>query len=211
MKQKKPMTFDTTKFVQADQGFITPPRSRILEKSLTAVKECINSSIFMASQIELVDQGLSTARPQSVRPAYFRASLSEVCRIEDIMEARGQPKFHKSVDPTLHIVKLLRNYQVHIAYIQFSSSHIRVKLSGEEMVYHSFIAENMNALELRKLNSSRPYLDEQLDQLSKLFDSEQRKLGVVQLLYHIAMHVEEHAKHSLTNQRRAIKNPQAAF
>jgi len=199
MKQRKPITFDTTKFVQVDQGFITPPRSRILEKSLVTVKECINSAIFMASQIELVEHCLSTARPESVRPAFFRASLSELCRIEDILIAHGLPKFYASDDPTLHIVKLLRNYQVHIATTELSSGQITVKLSGEEMVYHSFIAENVSALELRKLDSSRPYSYEQLDQLAKLFDSEQCKFGVVQLLYHIAMHVEEYAKCNLIN------------
>jgi len=211
MKEKKPITFDTKKFVQVDQGYITPPRSRVLGKSLNTVKECINSAIFMASQIELVEHCLSTAHPESVRPAYFRASLSELCRIEDIMKEHKLPNFYKSDDPTLHIVKLLRNYQIHIATIELSSGHSTVKLSREEMAYRSFIAENMSALELRKLDSSKPYSDEQLDKLVEFFDSEQRKLGVVQLLYHIIMRVEEYTKHSLTNQRRPIKNPQAAF
>ncbi|GEM_PF-2104618 len=199
MKQRRPITFDTTKFVRVDQGFITPPRSRILEKSMTAIKECINSAIFMASQIELVEHCLSTARPESVRPAFFRASLSELCRIEDILTKHGLPGFYKSADPTLHIVKLLRNYQVHIATIGLNSGQITVKLSGEEMVYRSFIAENMSALVLRDLASSRDYSDEQLKELAKLFDFEQRKFGLVQFLYHTAMHVEEYAKRSLTN------------
>ncbi|WP_345986867.1 hypothetical protein WCX18_06730 [Sulfurimonas sp. HSL1-2] len=205
MEPKKSLIFDKTKFVQVTQGFVTPPRSKIVKQSLSTVKECINSAIFMASQIELVEHCLSTVRPESVRPAFFRASLSELIRIEDFLTDHELPNFYKSNDPTLHLIKLLRNYQVHVAATELRSGRISVKLSGEEMTYYSFIAKNVSAIELQELRSAKAYSFEQLNELAMLFDSEQRKFGVVQLLYYIAMRVEEYAIYSLTNQKRAIK------
>lgn len=192
MKRLMPV-FDTALFVQVRYGYLTPPKPVVWPRSLQPVRECLESAIHMASQIELVDHALLTSRPQRIRAAYFRASLSELCRIEDVASTLGKPfSFYKSSDPTLHIVKLLRNYQVHLAATQLSSGQIKVELSEETMSYNSFIAEDVTAHQLRLLRSSSDYSDHQLDQLVMLFENEQRRFGVVQLLYFVAKRVEEY-------------------
>lgn len=153
----------------------------------------------MANQIELLDHSSTSLRPHQVRGAYFRASLTELCRVEDAAKQLGQSiSFNASTDPSLHVIKLFRNYQVHIASSQLVEGSTAVLHAGETSVYRSFTAENISATELRKLYSSAPYSDIQLEELVCLFDANQRKLGVVQLLYHLAKRVDVFAKNALT-------------
>ena len=51
------------------------------------------------------------------------------------------------------------------------------------------IADNLLASELRKLDSSAGYTDQQLEEIVELFELHQRKFGVVQLLYNTSLHV----------------------
>jgi hypothetical protein len=163
----------------------------------------------MASQIELVDHGVSTFRPERVRAAYFRACLSELCRIEDVAKSLKEPiSFYDSNDPSLHLVKLLRNYQVHIASSELTTGQVPVQFAGEHMVYQSFIVDNMSVAELRKLDSATPYAESQLNEIVALFELHQRKFGIVQLLYHLAKRVELYVQNALT--RRSTSLPLVA-
>lgn len=151
----------------------------------------------MASQIDLLDRQLSTHRPDNVRAAYFRSAMSELARVEDVLTSIGkQLPFDKSNDPSLHVIKLLRNYQAHIRSLPLSSGEILMKQGGDDMVYRSFITDDVTITELRRCRTSA-YSDEQLNKLAELFNSSQRKLGLVQLLYHFAMRVDETAKAAL--------------
>lgn len=153
----------------------------------------------MASQVDLISHAVTASRPDRVRSAYFRASLTELCRVEDLAKVVGKKfSFRESSDPSLHLVKLLRNYQVHIASSSLGSGSVAVLLSGEQMVYKSFVVDNVTSEELCRLDSAKGYSVSQLAKLVDLFEASQRKFGVVQLLYHLAKRVEERAKSVLT-------------
>jgi hypothetical protein len=199
-KPRKPVTIDPAQFVPVAHGFLMPPRPASWSRNMSALKECIESAIYMASQIELVDHGISIFRPERVRAAYFRACLTELCRIEDMAKSIGKKiRFYSSNDPSLHLVKLLRNYQVHIASSELKTGQVDVEFSGEQMVYRSFIVDNVSVAELSKLIRVKDdYSESQLEEIVRLFESHQRKFGVVQFLYHLAKRVESHVQHSLT-------------
>jgi hypothetical protein len=207
-KTKVP-NFEANRFVDVSHGFVLPPKPKGWPRQFHSVKHCIESAIHMASQIELIDDSPTSFRPDQVREAYFRASLTELCRVEDVTKLLDQQlSFKTSRDPSLHVVKLLRNYQVHIASSQLDEGHTVVALAGEPAVYRSFIAVNVSAAELRRLESAGTYSDNQLEELARLFEAQQRKLGIVQLLYHLAKRVEEFAKCTLT--LPSIRRPSVA-
>jgi hypothetical protein len=198
-KRTRSVTIDQAQFVPVEHGFIFPPRPARWPRNMSTTKECIESAIYMASQIQLVDHDASTFRSERVRAAYFRACLTELCRIEDVAKSIKEPiSFYGSNDPSLHLVKLLRNYQVHIASSELTTGQALVQFAGEHMVYRSFIVDNISVTELRKLESANPYSESQLEEIVALFESHQRKFGVVQLLYHLAKRVELYAQSALT-------------
>ncbi|MCY1291977.1 hypothetical protein D9M69_582140 [compost metagenome] len=179
-KEKKPIAYDAKKFVRVSYAHLLAPRPHIRHHSLRPIRECLESAIHMAGQIELIDNCLFDQRPEKVRAAYFRASLTELCRVEDAAKVLGKRvSFYESDDPSLHIVKLLRNYQVHLSTTKLNAGTKKVKFSGEIMDYHTFLAENVTASQLRQLDSSARYSDEQLTELVMLFEQEQRQLGMV--------------------------------
>ncbi len=208
MNSPKPKVFDASLFVSVPHGFVLPPRPSAWPKKLCGARECIESAIYMASQIELVDHEASSFRPDRVRSAYFRASLSELCRIEDIIQSTdGNYSFYNSADPSLHLIKLLRNYQIHVSAIPLSAGQVTVQLSGETAVYQGYIASNVNAEDLQSLRSSKGYTLAQLTELVQLFDLHQRVFGVTQFFYHLAKRVEAIAQRALTP--RSTRTPPA--
>lgn len=199
MKEKIVPSFEANQFVDVAHGFVSPPKPKGWPRQFHSVKHCIESAIHMASQIELVDHSLTSFRPDQVRDSYFRASLTELFRVEDVTGSLGKKLlFIASTDPSLHAIKLLRNYQIHIASIQLNEGRIAVTMAGEAAVYRSYIALNVSAAELRRLDSAKKYSDQQLEGLASLFETQQRKFGITQLLYHLAMRVEALSKRALT-------------
>ena len=140
------------------------------------------------------EEGQPNMRADKIRPSYFRASLGELCREEDIMKAIGiELKFKDSDNPLLHIIKLLRNYQVHIGSIALASGKISIEYAGQVEAYQSFIVDNTNVADLRKLDSAKDYTDDQLRELLSIFETHQRRFGVVQLLYNTALYLGDNA------------------
>jgi hypothetical protein len=194
-RQSSKRVFDGTKMVAVEHGFVTPPRPKIWPKAWAGARECMECAVFMASQIELVDHALTNFRPERIRSAYFRASLTELCRMEDLSKELLDPplNFAATDDPSLHLVKLLRNYQVHIQTMPLAPGAIEVSHRDEKLLYRSFIAEAPALEQLRKLDSAKPYSDGQLIELAAHFSNAQRLLGITQLLYHLSQRVEAYA------------------
>lgn len=198
-KKAKVPSFEANQFVNVTHGFVLPPKPMYWSRKFHSVKHCIESAIHMASQIELVDHSPTSFRPDQVRGAYFRASLTELCRVQEVIkELDHKLSFKWTTDPSPHVVALLRNYQVHIASSRLDEGCIAVALAGEPAVYRSFVAVNISAAELCRLDKGG-YSVQQLEELANCFEVQQRKLGIVQLLYHLAKRVEESATRALTS------------
>ena len=153
------------------------------------LRSSLASAIYMASQIDLA-QGSVHVRVEPIRAAYFRAALAEIVRVEDACKVYGRTlSFKHSSDPLLHIVKLLRNYEVHIGSLTLAAGTIRVRWGEDEGIHESFIVDNLSVAPLKQLDSASGYTDFQLGELLEIFDMQQRRFGVVQLLYNTVLHV----------------------
>jgi len=203
MRKPKPKTYDSLLFPSFDSGYVLPPKIKFQRQNYPELHDCLNASIYMASQIELVDEGSINLRIDKLRPIYIRASLNELCRVEDFCKSLDKPfKFPNSNDPLLHIIKLLRNYQVHLSSYDLSKGFITVKWGEDEVVYNSFIIDNLHHEDLRKLDSSKGYTDEQLIELIELFERAQRQFGIVQLIYNATFHVQNLVTQHLQTQNK---------
>ncbi len=181
--------YDAATFPQFGFGHVLLPKVPPKLRSMPELRSSLANAIYMASQIELA-QGSIHLRAEPIRAAYLRASLSEIVRVEDLSKLYGKPfSFKSSTDPLLHVVKLLRNYEVHVGAFSVAAGAIRVNWGGDEGVYETYVVDNLSASELRKLDSASGYSDRQLEELLTLFEMHQRKFGVVQLLYSTALHV----------------------
>lgn len=186
---KNPLIYDAAAFPAFEFGHIIPPKINSSLVPNLDIFECLNSAVYLASQIELAE-GSVHLRAEKIRNIYFRASLSELLRVEDLTKGLGKPfELKKTRDPLLHTIKLLRNYQVHIGTFTLRGGRTPVNWNGDISIYESFIADNLLVKELRKLGSSKGYTDSQLEELLGLFDLHQQRFGVVQLLYNTCLHV----------------------
>jgi hypothetical protein len=189
MIKKLPTYYNPSAFPDFQSGHILPPKFTSAKVKSPELRECLSAVVYLASQIDLTDGSLHL-RKEKIQNIYFRAAIAELIRIEDITEQQGNKfTFNKTDDPLLHVVKLIRNYQVHIAGILLSGGAIAVIWAGNQGIYESSIVDNLNVQELRKLNSASSYTDDQLKELIVLFNINQRKFGVVQLLYNTCIHV----------------------
>lgn len=187
--RKKQASYNSLNFPDFRSGHVLPPKITSKNISNAELRECLAAAIYLASQIDLAE-GSIHLRKEKIRSVYFRAALAELIRVEDITEKIGKPlKFDKTDNPLLHAVKLMRNYQVHISSLKLDSGSVAVSWGGNQVVYNSYIVDNLKATDLRELKNSGRYTDDQLQELICLFNKHQRKFGVVQLLYNTCDHV----------------------
>lgn len=186
---KRQPIYESAAFPEFRYGHVLPPKISPEFRSMPELHSSLAGAIYMASQIEQA-QGSLHLRVEPVRALYFRAALAELVRVEDFSKTWGKEIcFKQTNDPLLHVIKLLRNYEVHIGAFAVSSGVVQVRFGDMSGIYQSFIATNISAMELRKLKTSSSYSDPQLYELVQLFDVHQRRFGVVQLIYNTVLHV----------------------
>jgi hypothetical protein len=185
----KKLNYSSLAFPEFQFGFVLPPKITSAKLKNKQLRECLSASVYLASQIELA-QGSLYLRVEAVRNVYFRAAIVEMIRTEDITKELGKHfKFIETNDPLLHMMKLLRNYHAHIDTFNLCAGATAVLFREQEVIYESFIASNLSANELSRLESAKGYTINQLEDLVQLYDTHQRKLGVVQLLYNTCLYV----------------------
>lgn len=147
MASKKELHYEPSVFPAFDFGYVLPPKVTSAKVKNAEIRGSLSAAIYLASQIELA-QGSIRLRVEPIRSAYFRAALSEIVRVEDIAKASKKNfKFTESHDPLLHIIKLLRNYQVHVGVFKLEAGSIGVQHGDAEGIYESFIVDNLSVKE----------------------------------------------------------------
>lgn len=186
---RKPALYNSLSVPDFEFGHLLPPKITPNNVNDSELRECLSAAIYLASQIQSAEGALHL-RDENIRSLYFRAALAELIRVEDITKKIGKPlKFDKTDNPLLHTVKLMRNYQVHISGVTLGAGSVLVGSGGVHGVYESYIVNNLDSNELRKLDSAASYTDDQLKELICLFNEHQRRFGVVQLLYNTCVYV----------------------
>lgn len=184
------MNLDYSLFTKMESGyFIIPkPDERLREFSDLYDRFC--SAIYMASKIggESSKYMLSNKAHSS---GYTRAALAEFAGIDEFIEknfkqlTRENYIVYKQPNLLFHIMKMLRNYNVHIAESTLSEKEINVALPSkpeENFDVKICYINNLSAYELKQLKSAKNYSMAEIEKMIMHFENEQHRFGVSDLL-----------------------------
>lgn len=129
------------------------------------------------------------------RQRYLRAALAEYASMEDAArwdcQASGRevpPKMTQLRDPRLHVVRLLRNTNIHLRASRLSQAR-RLAIwdcpdGPEEFEFQMFIVDNLEE-EVRP-TGKRKYEPDELDRMISWLEAEQREWGIPNVIHRAA-------------------------
>ncbi|MBM5114925.1 hypothetical protein HYN93_22515 [Vibrio parahaemolyticus] len=117
---------------------------------------------------------------------HFRAAMVEFASIDDVLKKLNIDfSITKSKNPLLHLMRLLRNYQVHFSSVSFRKEPFSFECQGNLYNSSALVIDNLNVddlAQLRAVKHYKNYTHSELNEMIRLFDSQQRVFGVVSLL-----------------------------
>jgi len=135
-KTLRNMKYDYTLFPKMETGYLIIPKPC---ESLMPYKEVYDrfcSAIYMASMIS-EKAGRYMIDETAKHCAYIRATLAEFSSIEECIHQlypnldKNHYIIHKANNPAFHILKLLRNYNIHLSESTLSEKTISIALSSK--------------------------------------------------------------------------------
>ena len=140
--------------------------------------------------------------------SYIRASLCDFVSIEEYIK-QSYPdlnienyRFYKSTNPIFHMLKLLRNYNIHLSDSTLANKSMMVRIpkdgTDDFEIQVEFIS-NLSIPEIRKLYSAKDYTDQQLQKMIECFEKEQHEFGVSALIIKSALDYAEKIERALQN------------
>lgn len=118
--------------------------------------------------------------------AYIRAALVEFVGIEEAMKIAGHSfRICESRSPLLHFMRLLRNYQIHVGSQPMAKKVISITFAEQETSVEVVVIDNLDPNEFMQLDAIAKYRNYDLQDIQSminLFEVQQSRLGVYQLL-----------------------------
>lgn len=154
--------------------------------ALKVIPEVYDKAV--AAQYMLFKMGEESQRVpmQITARAYFNAALVEFAGIEEtLMNNDYDLKIRNLTNPALHLLRLLRNYQVHFSSINFGNKDIDIIWNSENHSINVLIIDNLSVQGLSELHAvkrHKNYTTEQLENMVVNFNKQQNKLGVYQFV-----------------------------
>lgn len=135
-----------------------------------------------------------------LKEAYLRASLSELVSIEDVLRWLPGSIFKSNIyrlncsrNPLLHILRELRNYNIHIksnsmishrSSVQYGNRHNPSSFDGTLSVEHNmWYVSDIEKNYFIKLYNKRFYSDNEIDAMLSWFNKSQKEWGIGDLIY----------------------------
>ncbi|MCV2402875.1 hypothetical protein OFY17_08285 [Marinomonas sp. C2222] len=185
------INYDYTLFPKMEQGYLVIPKPCDGLKPHIELYDRFCSAIFMASMISEKAKKYMI-RDAAQQCAYVRATLAEFCSIEECIK-QLHPQLdkklyliHCSENPAFHMIKLLRNYNIHLSNSTLSKKSIRVAPLNKpesECDMSVLYIDNLDYSAISKLNSAKKYYSmEDLESFIRLFDDKQHAFGLSDLL-----------------------------
>ncbi|MGR2934238.1 hypothetical protein ABMY10_20770 [Vibrio vulnificus] len=193
------MKLDFEKCTKVETGYCLVPKPHDDLKKYSDLYDRFCSVIYMAVMVgdEPVKANI-TREAKDV--ACIRAALCELISIEDYIKQSypaleySDYQVYKSQNPIIHMLKLLRNYNIHLSHSILGTKPMMVMLPANlDKVFEIEVEyiSNLSISELRRLHSSKDYSDEQLSQMIECFDAQQHKFGVTTLIIKAALDYSE--------------------
>lgn len=133
------------------------------------------------------------------RESFLRASLAEFISIEETLQ-RDLPaldeklppfKLTDSSNPLLHLMRELRNLEIHLSSSKLVSSKIPVLFAGKEKEITNWIISDLTTQKFEKLRNAKKYRPEDILQMIEWFNEAQLDWGVTDLLFRSICEVAE--------------------
>lgn len=179
---------DLENYTRIENGYLLLPKPEEQYKKLPEVYDRVCSIIHFASKIgEKSDR--SAISTKALSEAMIRAALCEFVALEDYIVTynpsyKGVWFNHKTNnDPIFHMLKLLRNFNVHIDTSTLVKERMRVRTLFDDKEYEiekEFIS-NITLESLVKVKDSKFYLSS-LSQMIAVFEEQQRRWGIGSLI-----------------------------
>lgn len=166
------------------KGYVLPPHVKYFDRKFSNELDCLHAAIFMASCVDDEEKTQNYREHLQIQEAYLRASIGELVRFHDLVKTT-QLSFYKYSDLT-HFLILLRNFNMHLHASELESGSTLIEYAGQQCRYQSVVVCNLSDVCFESLDSARRSCDkEKFLRLRDNFESYQRNLGIVQLLYYI--------------------------
>jgi len=157
-----------------------------LREVLERVKGCVHFSHRMKA--DFAHRLTPTADEVDSRRKYLRATLSEYASMEDAAKidfaSLGKPlppRMRSLTDPRIHVVRLLRHANIHLAATPLSHSHRGAVWRGpdgeHEFQYLVVTAEDV-ASSVRRTNEAKAYASSDLLEMIRWLECEQQEWGI---------------------------------
>jgi hypothetical protein len=152
------------------------------------------------------NQQLHAEEPRAtrLREAFLRACLTEYRAMDEVLPRdlaalciQASPlKINQLKNPLLHLMKELRNFEIHLATSSLLSAEINVvaKWQDKEIEHKSsiWVTDPLTVTKFKQLKNSRYYLDADITAMVNWFNQAQQEWGVHHLAFlAIKMYCEE--------------------
>jgi len=135
-------------------------------------------------------------RATRLREAFFRACLTEYRAMDEVLTrdltaiGNNSPplKIHEVPNPLLHIMKELRNLEIHLTSSTLSPAtiHVVAKWENRTIQHEStiWVTEPLTERNFKNLDNARYYDDVDIKAMVQWFNNAQQEWGVHNLAYH---------------------------
>ncbi|WP_156512838.1 hypothetical protein [Planctomyces sp. SH-PL62] len=148
-------------------------------RSMPQTLERVESAIMFAAQASKQSEPWRAA-------AFLRAALADFCSVEEMQELdRGKgPRFAvaSSLNPLLHILKLMRHLNIHVKSLAIRPHKISIVFDGIEDDMDVYVVSNLEAQDLASLKSGRYYDHFDLERCVDWFNFRQTEWGAGDLI-----------------------------
>ncbi len=125
------------------------------------------------------------------REAFLRASLAEYVSVEDTLkrdllkiDSTSKPiRITDLPNPLLHLVRELRNLEIHLTSSQLSSSKKRVEYAGQEHETTIWTVDNLTVQKFQELRNAKFYAKDDIERMVNWFNEAQYDWGVPHLMF----------------------------
>tara|TARA_R110000796_G_scaffold93563_1_gene198172 strand:+ start:613 stop:1311 length:699 start_codon:yes stop_codon:yes gene_type:complete len=184
------LKLDFETYTKVESGYLMIPRPREELKKYIDIYDRFCGVIYMLAKVG-GDSDTFIISTEAKNTVHIRAALSEFVGIEEYIKEiyPNLPKInyriYKSLNPIFHLIKLLRNYNIHLSHSTLQQKSMMVKtLVDENQVFEIQIdyISNLSVSELRRLSSAKDYSDTQLEKMVECFNKEQHEFGITTLI-----------------------------
>ena len=174
-----------------ETGYLLIPMPDEKYKALNEIYDRVCGVIYLASKIG-EDSDRACINSKALTETSLRASLSEFWAVGDCLEMlypdSGSSLWfneHVDSDPILHMLKLLRNYNVHVEKSELSSKPLRVQTLFDDKTYTIRVhyISNLSEEGFLRVNAAARYRSN-LAKMIEVFNYQQHSFGIGCLIMH---------------------------